>query len=161
MRDSGLIRQSPTDFCGPLSIVVEWARRKPQNYVHCVRTLLEDGKITTGSGRVIEADAELRDLPIPDDPIGHADWMLAATMREDRNINLDIEDGEGWEADPLDHAAGGLQIGRVDASMVSLLASGGDGDHCGLQRRPSTTAASVSSSSTATCSRTGRTTARR
>ena len=96
VRDSGLIRQSPTDFCGPLSIVVEWARRKPQNYVHCVRTLLEDGKITTGSGRVIEADAELRDLPIPDDPIGHADWMLAATMREDENINLDIEDGEGW-----------------------------------------------------------------
>jgi hypothetical protein len=98
VRDSGIIRQNPTDFCGPLSIVVEWARRMPQNYVQCVRTLLEDGKITTVSGRVIEADAELRDLPIPAEPIGHVDWMLAATMREDENINLDIEDGEGWEA---------------------------------------------------------------
>jgi hypothetical protein len=98
VRDSGIIRQDPTDFCGPLAIVVEWARRMPQNYVQCVRTLLEDGKITTVSGRVIEADAELRALPIPAGPIGHVDWMLAATMREDENINLDIEDGEGWEA---------------------------------------------------------------
>src|SRR4029453_192757 len=35
VRDSGIIRQNPTDFCGPLSIVVEWARRVPQDWFHC------------------------------------------------------------------------------------------------------------------------------
>jgi hypothetical protein len=98
LRDPALIRQDPTGFCGPLAIVLEWARRRPLNYVQCVRSLLEDGKFTTRSGRVIEAAAELRQLPIPDGPIAQVDWMLAATMREDENLNLDIEDGEGWEA---------------------------------------------------------------
>lgn len=98
LRDPLVIDQSPTDFCGPLSFVSAWMRRNPKDVVRCARNLLENGSFTTVTGRVIAADKELRGLPVPSGGIGHLDWMLAATIRDDENINLDIDDGVGWEA---------------------------------------------------------------
>lgn len=81
IRDPGVMRQQKTSLCGPFSILMEFARRRPVRYVKAAGELLDTGKWTTLTGRVIEADEDLRD-----DPPGttkQADWIFAATMRDD------------------------------------------------------------------------------
>lgn len=92
LRDPGIILQNPTGLCGPLSVVVELARRLPAEYVRAVTEMLETGKWTTIGGMVVTAEQELRNEPTPAPPIGKADWILAATMRDNENIHEDVDD---------------------------------------------------------------------
>jgi hypothetical protein len=97
LRDPAIMRQTPTDLCGPFAILVELARRNPVGYVKAAAELLDKGTLTTPTGEVIEAEEDLRERPVQDGPIGHVDWLLAATMRDDENITEDVDDGQGLE----------------------------------------------------------------
>lgn len=92
LRDPGIIQQNPTGLCGPLAIVVELARRRPAEYVRAVTELLDKGTFTTSGGRIVNAEQELRAEPIVEGPIDEADWILAATMRDDFNVGEDVDD---------------------------------------------------------------------
>jgi hypothetical protein len=81
IRDPGILRQEETAFCGPFSILIEFARRKPLHYVKALGELLDTGKWTTLTGRAIVADENLRAGPAGGIP--EADWIFAATMRDD------------------------------------------------------------------------------
>jgi hypothetical protein len=106
IRDPGIIRQQFTGLCGPLAVVFELARRRPEEFVRATIELVESGKFTTLGGRVIEAEEELRDeVPTapaktpPWPPIADIDWLFAATLRDDENIVDDVDDdANGWES---------------------------------------------------------------
>jgi hypothetical protein len=68
------------------------ARRRPAEYVRAVTSMLVTGKWSTIGGLVIAAEQELRDEPLPGAPLGAADWILAATMRDASNIHEDVDD---------------------------------------------------------------------
>jgi hypothetical protein len=131
LRDPMIMDQDPTGLCGPLSIVMELARRNPVRYVQAAKELLEAGTLTCPTGRVIEADEELRAEPVIAGDIGQVDWLLTATMRDDENIWEDVDDdanglesmtfwGEqrGWARDVLNLPSGGWETcfnwGEVD-----------------------------------------------
>jgi hypothetical protein len=111
LRDPLIMHQQDRDFCGPFSILVEWIRRDPINFINSTKELLEIGKFTCKTSRVIEAEEDLRKRasPLPDNtdiepgdaefkPIAQVEWLLAATIRDDENFNMDVTDGTGWEA---------------------------------------------------------------
>ena len=121
LRDPMIMRQKPTGLCGPMAVLVEFVRRRPVGYILAARQLLESGIMTCPTGRVIEAEAELRDEPVPH-PIAQVDWLLAASMRDDENIWEDVDDdanglesmtfwGEqrDWTRDVLNLANGGWE----------------------------------------------------
>jgi hypothetical protein len=86
-----------------LSHCCRTSSRRPAEYVRAVTELLENGTFTTTGGDVIEAEQELRNEPVASAPvfpdIDEADWILAATMRDDSNIHFDIDgSATGWEA---------------------------------------------------------------
>lgn len=131
LRDPMIMAQSPTGLCGPLSIVMELARRSPTRYVLAAKELLEKGRLTCPTGRVIEAEDELREEPVTAGLIGQADWLVAATMRDDENIWEDVDDTangietitlwdeqRGWTRDVLNLPNGGSAIcfswGEID-----------------------------------------------
>lgn len=91
LRDPGIIEQNPTGLCGPLAVVVELARRRPDAYVAAAKQLFETG-VLTATGKTITAEEDLRQEPVPGGPIQHADWLLAATMRDDANLWEDVDD---------------------------------------------------------------------
>jgi hypothetical protein len=75
------MQQRATSLCGPFAVLMEFARRRPVHYIKAAGQLLDTGTWTTLTGRVIEADADLRaDAPGLTAP---ADWIFAATMRDD------------------------------------------------------------------------------
>jgi len=105
LRDLLIMHQQDRSFCGPFSLLVEWLRRDPVNFINSTKELLETGKFTCKTGRVIEAEEDLRKRPSPvsKEPekyasIAHVEWLLAATIRDDENLMMDVEDGTGWEA---------------------------------------------------------------
>lgn len=94
IRDPAILVQRPTGLCGPFAVVFELARRNPSVLVRAARELRETGRWTTPSGRVIEASADLRSQPIPTADGGGiepVDWLIAATMRDDENLWMDID----------------------------------------------------------------------
>ncbi len=96
--DPALMRQRHTGFCGPMSVLFELGRRDPAQYLRTATELFETGSFVTPTLRRIRAEAELRDV-VPDPDMAQADWMLAATMRDDENDFEDVEaDATGWEA---------------------------------------------------------------
>ncbi len=99
LRDPAIMVQSPTDFCGPLALLLEFIRRSPAEYVRAVDRLLGLGTLIVRL-RSFEAADDLRGArPVLRSPgIGEVDWMLAATLRDAENIIEDVDDGEGWEA---------------------------------------------------------------
>jgi hypothetical protein len=126
LRDPIILRQSPTGLCGPFAILMEFIRRDPAGYVKAARELLETGRMTCPTGRLIEAEAELRQEPKISGPIGDVDWLLAATMRDDENIWEDVDDDanglesmtfwdeqRGWIRDVLNLANGGWETCNV------------------------------------------------
>lgn len=105
LRDPLIMNQQDRDFCGPFSMLVEWIRRDPVNFINSAKELLETGKFTCKTGRVIEAEEDLRKRPSPVSeepekyrPIAQVEWLLAATIRDDENITEDVNDGTGLEA---------------------------------------------------------------
>jgi hypothetical protein len=97
IRNPGVMKQNPTDLCGPFSMLFEYARRRPATYVKSAGELLFHSRFTTLGGRVFHAAADLRERPVPDGPVESVDWLFAATMRDDENVSDDIDDGEGIE----------------------------------------------------------------
>jgi hypothetical protein len=98
LRVPGVVAQNPTDLCGPFSLLFEFARRRPAGYVKAIRGLLFEGRFEKpyASGAFV-ADPDLRRRPVPDGDIQSADWLFAATIRDDENVIDDIDDGEGIE----------------------------------------------------------------
>lgn len=114
LRDPLIIHQQDRDFCGPLSILMEWIRRDPVNFIHSTKELLETGKFTCKTGRVIEAEEDLRKRPVPPSdnpaktpPIAQVEWLIAASIRDDENITEDVNDGTGIEGMTLMGAMSG------------------------------------------------------
>jgi len=101
IRNPGVIQQRPTDLCGPISVLMEFARRHPARYVRGAAELLHDGRFTPIAGNVIVAPEDLRGRPVPDGDITSADWIYAATMRDAENFTEDVDDGEGLEGATL------------------------------------------------------------
>jgi hypothetical protein len=97
LRDPLIMNQQITSFCGPFSILVEWIRREPVNFINSTKELLETGRFIGKTGRVIEAEDDLRKRPAQP-AIAQVEWLLAATIRDDENLMMDVEDGTGWEA---------------------------------------------------------------
>lgn len=127
LRDPMIINQSSTGLCGAIAIVTTLVRRDPVRYIHAANELLETGKFTCPTGRVIEADCELRDEPVIVNGIGQVDWLLAATMRDDANIWIDVDDDAnglesmtfwgdqyGWIRDVLALPSGGWETCFVE-----------------------------------------------
>ncbi|MFO0592886.1 MAG: hypothetical protein U0441_35410 [Polyangiaceae bacterium] len=90
LRDPGVIVQNPTGLCGPIAILFELARRRPAEYVRAATELFETGQLTVGDV-IIRAEEELRNEPMPAAPIVEADWLFAATMRDDANLVDDVD----------------------------------------------------------------------
>ena len=122
LRDPMIISQNPTGLCGPIAIEMELVRRAPARFVLIAKELLETGQFICSTGRVIEAEQELREEPVIGGEIGQVDWLLAATMRDDENIWEDVDDdanglesmtfwGEqrDWTRDVLELAGGGWE----------------------------------------------------
>ena len=96
IRNAGVMRQRQTDLCGPYSLLMEFARRRPRLYVRAIGELLLQGQFRKPGGGTFVADSDLRGRPVPDD-IAAADWLFAATIRDDENVSDDVDDGEGIE----------------------------------------------------------------
>lgn len=96
LRDPLIMNQQITSLCGPFSILVEWIRRDPINFINSTKELLETGKFTCKTGRVIEAEDDLRKRPAQP-AIAQVEWLLAATIRDDENLTEDVNDGIGIE----------------------------------------------------------------
>jgi hypothetical protein len=141
LRDPLIINQQDRSFCGPFSILVEWIRRDPVNFITSTNELLETGKFTCRTGRVIEAEVDLRQRPVPvsENPrvasIAQVEWLLAATIRDDENITEDVNDGtdiegitmmgamSGWTEDILNLTVtevGGWESSSGEDAMMHL-----------------------------------------
>lgn len=96
LRDPGIMSQKPTDLCGPFSMLVELARRRPVRYVSGAGELLSTGRLETSEG-TIEAEEDLRKRSVPKGELTDVDWLWAATIRDDENITEDVDDGQGLE----------------------------------------------------------------
>ena len=122
LRDPLIMEQNPTGLCGPFAILVCLARDNGPRYVDMARDLIETGRYICPTGRIIEAEEELRQQPKSPGAIGEVDWLLATTLRDDENIWEDVDDdanglesmtfwGEqrGWIRDVLDLSDGGWE----------------------------------------------------
>ena len=96
LRDPLVMNQQITSLCGPFAILVEWIRRNPINFINSTKELLETGKFTCKTGRIIEAEEDLRKRPAQP-AIAQVEWLLAATIRDEENLTEDVNDGKGIE----------------------------------------------------------------
>ncbi|AKG22557.1 hypothetical protein [Calothrix sp. 336/3] len=134
LRDPFIMRQQITSFCGPFAILVEWIRRDPVNFINSTKELLETGKFTCKTGRIIEAEDDLRKRPAQP-AIAQVEWLLAATIRDDENLTEDVNDGTdiegltmmgamtGWTEDILNLTAtelGGVLSSSGEDEMMHL-----------------------------------------
>jgi hypothetical protein len=93
LADPALIDQVHAGLCGPMSILVELARRNPAEYVFAAAQLFDDGKYQTPGGKTIVAEEELRaEEPPPN--MTAADWLLGGSFRDDANIWEDVDRGQ-------------------------------------------------------------------
>ena len=95
LRNPSTFKQYSTDLCGPFALLFEFARREPTRYVKALAELLDHGTFSTVGGHTFVAEDDLRSLPAATIP--QADWLLAATIRDEENLVEDVDDGEGWE----------------------------------------------------------------
>ena len=97
IRDPAVMRQNPTDLCGPMSLLMEFARRNPTRFIRGAAELLREGVFTTQNGRKFVAAEDLRGRPVPDGDIAGVEWLYVATMRDSENVTDDVDNGEGIE----------------------------------------------------------------
>jgi hypothetical protein len=79
----GQVYQARAQFCGPCSIIVELAKNMPRRYVRVCQELYETGTFY-GRSNAVSASSDLRATNVGQD-MSPADWLLAATMRDDEN----------------------------------------------------------------------------
>jgi len=96
IRNPGLVRQRQTHFCGPASLLFEFARRRPARYVRGIGQLLSRGVFDKPGGGSFVAAADLRGRAVPGE-IEAVDWIFLATVRDAENVTDDVDDGEGIE----------------------------------------------------------------
>ena len=91
------VNQKSAPLCGPTAVVYELVSRQPHRFVQFCRQLWEKG-LLVARGKTIKASQTLKSSPDP--PLSPADWILIATMREDENLFLeidnDVSDLEGY-----------------------------------------------------------------
>ncbi len=134
LRDPLIMYQSITSLCGPFSFLVEWIRQDPINFINSTKELLETGQFTCKTGRIIEAEEDLRKRPAQS-AIAQVEWLLAATIRDDENLTEDVNDGTdiegltmlgamvGWTEDILNLTAtelGGALSSSGEDEMMHL-----------------------------------------
>lgn len=117
VRDPAIMRQDPTDLCGPISLLMEFARRRPTRFVRGAAELLRDGAFTTPGGLKFEAAEELRELPVPPGDIAEVEWVYAATIRDDSNLIVDVDDGQGGD---LEGVTWGSEMAYWTNQMLGL-----------------------------------------
>jgi hypothetical protein len=84
------VNQGPQPFCGPASVLFELVRKFPRRYVEMCRDLYETGKFQACRCPV-ETSVSLRQASKDIEPLGPADWMLLATLRESENLIFPVE----------------------------------------------------------------------
>jgi len=92
LADPALIDQADAGLCGPMSVLVELARRDPLQYVSAAAELFDEGRYSTPGGKVIVAEAELREV-VPPSGMAAVDWLLGGSFRDDENIWEDVDRG--------------------------------------------------------------------
>jgi hypothetical protein len=90
LRDPYSVNQGPQPFCGPASVLFELIRKFPLRYVDMCRSLYETGKFQAFH-RPIETSIALRQASKDIAPLGPADWMVLATLRESENLIFPVE----------------------------------------------------------------------
>jgi len=85
LRDPAIMRQQPTDLCGPFAVLVEFARRHPVRYVKGAGELLTDGTLTMFGGDVIHSEDD--DFP-PDHWVVYLGGLTPRNPGEDDTITL-------------------------------------------------------------------------
>jgi hypothetical protein len=116
--DPATTDQLDTPLCGPASIALVLALKKPVKYVQVIRELFETGRIRINDDRSIEATEKLRKGPFPSpDKSGNllnaADWILCASLRDDENWFWEVSGN-----DIKSGLAGGLATGFEMASWA-------------------------------------------
>jgi hypothetical protein len=125
LRDPAVMRQTPTDLCGPYSLLFELARRDPVLFVRGAHELLRDGVLTTRSGRIFEAAEDLRARPVPaGETTGSlhpaVEWIYAATMRDSENVIDDVDEGQGEGLELLEGTTWPFEIEEWIEDMLGL-----------------------------------------
>jgi hypothetical protein len=82
------VNQKSAPLCGPTAVVYELVARQPHRFVQFCRQLWEKGFLVA-RGKKIKASATLKNSPNP--PLSPANWILIATLREDENLILEID----------------------------------------------------------------------
>lgn len=82
------VNQQSAPLCGPTAVVYELVARQPHRFVQFCRQLWEQGFLIA-RGKKIKASETLKNSPDP--PLSPANWILIATMREDENLILEID----------------------------------------------------------------------
>jgi hypothetical protein len=94
--DPAVMHQRDTMMCGPVTLMFEFARRRPALYIEFVRSLFETGRYTAAKGRQFKVDQDVLDgaMPGPDDAnvvMSPADWLPAISLRDDENWFWDVD----------------------------------------------------------------------
>jgi hypothetical protein len=127
--DPALIDQANAGLCGPMSILVELARRDPLQYVVAAAELFDEGRYCTLGGKVIVAEAELREVE-PSAKMAAVDWLLGASFRDDENIWEDVDRGttefDGLETltTPWEMAEWTREVLGLDSGVESCISYG-------------------------------------
>lgn len=97
------VHQRNTDLCGPTSIVFTLIFKNAIKYVQTYKELFENGYITRNGKRYQPHSSTLSNSNPQDDgyPISQADWILAATLREDANLYADADSSVGGMTLPM------------------------------------------------------------
>jgi hypothetical protein len=97
--DPNLVDQFSTNVCGVVAIVRVWARDFPLQYVRFALDLYSKGSAhmvgkSPRTARIVKPSVELRHAS-PPQGMRHADWIVAAAVRESLNRVFDYSPGEG------------------------------------------------------------------
>jgi hypothetical protein len=90
LRNPFSVNQGHQPFCGPASVLFELVRKFPERYVALCRSLYETGSFETAS-RTVHTSERLRQASRDIAPLGPADWMVLAALRESENLIFPVE----------------------------------------------------------------------
>lgn len=93
------IDQSSTNLCGVVTVMRAWAFDFPVQYVQMAIDLYEKGQANMignnlRTARMVQPPVDLRHAAPPNN-MNHADWIIAASVRQSLNNVFDYTPGEG------------------------------------------------------------------
>jgi hypothetical protein len=97
--DPNTVDQASANLCGVVSVIRTWAFDFPLEYTRFALDLYTRGKAqmigrSARMARVVSPSTDLRHAP-PPQGMAHADWIVAASVRESLNRVFDYSPGEG------------------------------------------------------------------